>query len=277
MPGVASELAVRGGALAGASPRDLHPLVRLPEQAQPENADGHDQQRGRHEGDEQLGVDLRRHAADGPDERVVARAQGAPLGGVRPASPAGASGAPRSAQGLNSAVPPTMLVISQRPSIRATSRSPAVTSTTSPVFTSTKWHSKCSVPRSPLTVTRSLYAGWSTTHSVAGLKASDFSQNCWICCFPGRRLSGTDGERRVLRPQAHHLVDVLLRKGLVEVSLDLADQEPVDLFLQLAAHGARASARRERDGEDCDRHRAGRESASEPQSAQHSASFVQPA
>ncbi len=37
--------------------------------------------------------------------------------------------------------------------------SPAVTDTTTPVLASTKWHSKCSVPRSPLTVISSLYAG----------------------------------------------------------------------------------------------------------------------
>ena len=79
--GGASKLAVGGGAPLELA-EGLHPLVRLPEQAHTENTDGHDQQRSRHEGHEELGVDLRRHAADGPDERVEVRAQGAPLGGV---------------------------------------------------------------------------------------------------------------------------------------------------------------------------------------------------
>ena len=46
------------------------------------------------------------------------------------------------AQGPNSPVPPSILVINQRPSIRATSMSAAVIPATVPLLTSMKWHSK---------------------------------------------------------------------------------------------------------------------------------------
>ena len=75
---VASELAVRGGPLLEL-PEGRHPLVRLPEEAEPEHGDGDDQQGSPHEGDEQLGVDPGRHAADRPDDGIVGRAQQTPL------------------------------------------------------------------------------------------------------------------------------------------------------------------------------------------------------
>jgi hypothetical protein len=74
MRSVALELAVREGSFLE-RPEPPHAVVRLREDAQPEHADGDEQHRGAHEGDEQLGMDLGRQAADSSDERTVARAQ----------------------------------------------------------------------------------------------------------------------------------------------------------------------------------------------------------
>ncbi len=71
--GVALKLAVRGGSLLEC-PKPPHPVVRLPEDAQAEQADRDDQHGSAHERNEQLGVDLGRQAPDRADERIVARA-----------------------------------------------------------------------------------------------------------------------------------------------------------------------------------------------------------
>ena len=77
---VALELAVREGSFLE-WPEPPHPVVRLPENAQPEQADRDDQHGSAHERDEELGVDLGRHAADRADERIVAPTQRPLLGG----------------------------------------------------------------------------------------------------------------------------------------------------------------------------------------------------
>ena len=251
MEGVAPELAVRERTLLERSQR-LDPLVRLAEQAQPEHAEHDDEQRGADERDEQLGVHPGGHASDGPDERVVGRAQ-------QPASRSAGCRAllrharvPTRAQRFSSAVLPTKFVISQRPSILATSWLAAVTAATFACSMSTKWHSKRSVPRSPSTVTFSLYAGWSDSQFVSGLKAIELSQTSRICVLPRHRLPGPERGRGVRRAQAHHLVDVLLRDRLVEGLLDLADRVQVGLTLQGLLGGrarARPAAGRKRDDE----------------------------
>ncbi len=71
--GVAPELAVRNGPFLKRS-EGLHPLVRVAEETQPEEAHHDDQQGSPHEGDEQLCVDPGGYPADRPDERVVGRA-----------------------------------------------------------------------------------------------------------------------------------------------------------------------------------------------------------
>jgi hypothetical protein len=78
MRGVALELAVREGSFLEC-PEPPHPVVRLSEDAQPEQADRDDQHGSADERDEQLGVDLGRQAADRADERIVAPAQRPPL------------------------------------------------------------------------------------------------------------------------------------------------------------------------------------------------------
>ena len=85
--GIAPELAVRKGSLLERSER-LHPLVRLPEQPQPQNAEDDHEQGGADERDEQLGVDAGGQPSDRPDERVVGRAQQPALSRRRLLSPA---------------------------------------------------------------------------------------------------------------------------------------------------------------------------------------------
>ena len=116
-------------------PERLHPLVRLPEEAESEHGDHDDQQRGPHESDEQLGVDAGRQAADRPDERIASRSSA--VAACSGSAPLWRSVSSVTAQGFSSVVPPTILVISQRPSTRATSMSAAVTAATFLVFTST--------------------------------------------------------------------------------------------------------------------------------------------
>lgn len=77
MEGVAPKLGVCGAALLEL-PERLDPLVRLPEEAQSEHGNSDDEQGGTDERDEQLCVDSDGQAADGTDERIVARAQRPP-------------------------------------------------------------------------------------------------------------------------------------------------------------------------------------------------------
>ena len=102
MPGVALELAVGGSSFLKHS-KGRHSVVRLPEDAQTEHADRDDQHGSSQEGDEQLGVDLRRDAANRSDYGIVADAQPPLLGGG----------------GTSFAL--SMSVINHLPSIRATS------------------------------------------------------------------------------------------------------------------------------------------------------------
>ena len=137
MAGVAPELAVGEGSHLE-RPERLHSLVGLSEESQPEHAHDDDEQGRAHERDEQLHVDAGRHAADGPDERVVGGAQQPAFRRagccvlMRDGPPA------TSAQIFSSDVLPTKFVISQWPSIFATSRLPAVIAATFPVSTSMK-------------------------------------------------------------------------------------------------------------------------------------------
>ena len=78
MSRVASELSVRKGPFLEL-PEGRHPLVRLPEEAEPEHGDGDDQQGSPHEGDEQFHVHPGWNAADRPDDGIVGRAQQTPL------------------------------------------------------------------------------------------------------------------------------------------------------------------------------------------------------
>ena len=75
---VALELSVCEGPFLEGSER-LRPVVRLSENAQTEHPDRDDHHGRAHERDEQLGVDLRRNAADGADDRIVAPAPWRPL------------------------------------------------------------------------------------------------------------------------------------------------------------------------------------------------------
>ena len=136
MAGVAPELAVGEGSHLE-RPERLHSLVGLSEESQPEHAQDDDEQGRADERDEQLGVDAGGHAADGPDERVVGGAQQPALRG------AGCcvllrDGSADKCSDLQLGVLPTKFVISQWPSIFATSRLPAVTAATFPVSTSMK-------------------------------------------------------------------------------------------------------------------------------------------
>ena len=133
---VALELAVRERALLkGAEP--FRSVVRLTEDSQSEQADGHHEHGSADERDEQLDVDLRRQAPDRSGDRVVAPAQRQPRAGCDdPALAASLPELPTRAQGLSGAVPPTMLVISHSPSIRATSWSARVIDQAFPVFRS---------------------------------------------------------------------------------------------------------------------------------------------
>ncbi len=113
MAGIAPELAVRKGSLLERAER-LHPLVRQPEQSQPQNAEDDHEQGSADEGDEQLGVDAGRQPSHRPDERVVGRAQQPAFRTtgcwflLRDAISA------TSAQIFSTAVLPTKFVISQR-------------------------------------------------------------------------------------------------------------------------------------------------------------------
>ena len=170
--GVAPQLAVRKGSLLERAER-LHPLVRLA-RAVVARA-----RRGR----PRAGQCRRtRRAASRGRRRAAVPLLG--RAGCRQGSAAGVSNhrllrpgaarvlSPTTAQIFSSAVLPTKFVISQRLSILARSALPAVTAATFPVLTSTKWHSKWSVPRSPSMVTFSLYAGWSDSHCVSGWNAT---------------------------------------------------------------------------------------------------------
>ena len=226
MAGVAPELAVREGSFLERAER-LHPLVRLPEESQPEHAEDDDEQGRADERDEQLGVDPGGQPSDRSDERVVGRAQQPAFRGAGCCVLLRHVCLRQRAQIFSSAVLPTKFVISQRPSILATSTLPAVTAATFPVSTSTKWHSKWSVPRSPSIVTFSLYAGWSDSQCVSGLNGNRVQPDLPDLLLPRHRLPGPERARRVRREQAHHLVDVLLRDRLVEGPLDLADRVQV--------------------------------------------------
>ena len=78
MKGVAPELAV-GERPFLECPQGFDTLVRLPQQAEPEDADSDHEQRRAHEGDEQLEVNPRRQTGNRPDERVVCETQQPPL------------------------------------------------------------------------------------------------------------------------------------------------------------------------------------------------------
>ena len=132
---VALELAVRERALLK-GPEPFRSVVRLTEDSQSEQADGHHEHRSADECDEQLDVDPRRQAPDRSGDRVVAPAQRMPRAGDDPALAASLPELPTRAQGLSGAVPLTMLVISHFPSIRATSWSARVIDQAFPVFRS---------------------------------------------------------------------------------------------------------------------------------------------
>src|SRR6187399_658912 len=80
--------------------------------------------------------------------------------------------------------------------------SAAVVAATFSLLTSMKWHSKCSVPRSPLTVTFIFHAGWSETQCVSGLNPSDFNHLPRICRVPAdvfpRKLKVACGAHRLM-------------------------------------------------------------------------------
>ena len=135
--GVAPELAVCGGSHLE-RPQCLHSLVGLPEESQAEGTHDDDEEGRAHERDEQFDVDARRHAADGPDERVVGGARAAGASRRRLPCPDAARAPAPSAQIFSSDVLPTKFVISHLPSIFATSRLPAVIAATFPVSTSMK-------------------------------------------------------------------------------------------------------------------------------------------
>jgi hypothetical protein len=102
-------------------------IVRLAEHALAELSDRDEQQGGPHERDEQFRGDLGRKATDGADERTVASAQRPPaLGDGR--APSSCTYVGQGTQGASVVDPATKLVINQRPSIRATSRSATVAS-----------------------------------------------------------------------------------------------------------------------------------------------------
>ena len=88
--------------------------------------------------DEQLGVNAGGHAADGPDERVAGRAQQPAFRGTGCCVLVRDGILPTPAQIFSSVVLPTKFVISQWPSIFATSRLPAVSAAIFPVSTSMK-------------------------------------------------------------------------------------------------------------------------------------------
>ena len=74
MEGVAPKLAVCEGSHLE-RPERPHSLVGLSEESEPEDSHHDDEQGGADERDEELDVDAGRHAADSPDERVIAGRQ----------------------------------------------------------------------------------------------------------------------------------------------------------------------------------------------------------
>jgi hypothetical protein len=71
------ELAVGEGSLLERT-EATDPVVRLPEDAEPEQADRDEQHRRAHEREQELGTHRGRLAADTSDERIVAAAQQPP-------------------------------------------------------------------------------------------------------------------------------------------------------------------------------------------------------
>ena len=129
MLGLGLELAVLDGPLLE-RPDARDAVVRLAEHELPQQADRDEQQGRADERDQQLRPNVDRQAGDGPDERIADPSP--PL----PGDPRLLLLGSRS-QTSRTVVPPTMFVISHFPSIRATSKSPDVVATTSPVLTST--------------------------------------------------------------------------------------------------------------------------------------------
>ena len=123
MKGVAPELAVGERPFLERS-QGFHTLVRLPQQAEPEHADSDHEQRRAHEGDEQLEVNPRRQTRQ-PPGRAGCLQSSAAAARLPCCSLLRHVAFPTRAQMTSSAVLPTILVISQRPSILATSKSPA--------------------------------------------------------------------------------------------------------------------------------------------------------
>jgi len=74
MQGVAPQLAV-GKCPFLELPEGFHPLVRLAEEPQPEEADPDDEEGSSHEGDEQFDVNPGGQTGNRPDERIVSRTQ----------------------------------------------------------------------------------------------------------------------------------------------------------------------------------------------------------
>ena len=104
MLGVTLELAVRNGSLLQ-GPDAPDPVVRLPEHAEPEQADRDEQHRGAHERDQQLGVDLGRQTADGRTSGSEPPLRGRRRSPVRPSLLA-TGGCPASAQGARWSIRP---------------------------------------------------------------------------------------------------------------------------------------------------------------------------
>ena len=128
LPNGMLELAVRDGSPLE-RPEAPDAIVRLSQHELPEQTDRDEQQGGADERDQQLRSDRDRRTGDGTDERV---AHPPPLGGGPKLLLLG-----QDAQASRTVEPPIMFVISHAPPIRATSKSAAVTDTTSPVFAST--------------------------------------------------------------------------------------------------------------------------------------------
>ena len=142
----------------------------------PSTADGDDEERRPHEGDEQLGVDAGGDAPDSLDQRIAGRGQQPALPGTRLAASSSArTESADTCSDLQLGRAADHLVINQLRRLFATSMSAAVVAAIFSLLTSMKRHSKCSVPRSPLTVTFIFQAGWSETQCVSGLNPFDFN------------------------------------------------------------------------------------------------------
>ena len=237
---VALELAVREGSLLERSePR--RSVVRLAEDTQPEQADGDDEHGGADERDEQLRVDLGRQAADPADESVVARVRQPSLCRPEPLAPAVAEprtrpqrterrGRSRQARDQPASVDPRNVAVGGRDRHDLARLGVDVVA--------------LEVQRAPVAVDgdADLVRGRLGDPGVRRLERLRLREPE----LPDLLLphSGRPGERerRVRGVEAHHQVDVLLRRGLVEVLLELVDLPEIGVSPHLLLRG-RARAR----------------------------------